>query len=79
MRIRYPQIQSNDIDKKDDDHDLFHCSWRNEAIMVDVEDRSRGPRKTVTCKRLHTYLMHYYNSDADSVPWQRAAIDRQLA
>ena len=79
MRIRYPHIQNNDIDREDDDNDLIPGAWRNEAIMLDVEVRSRGPRQTAAGKRLRAYLMHYYNSDAGSVPWQRAAIDRPLA
>ena len=79
MRIRHPHIQNNDIDREDDDHDLIPGAWRNEAIMLDVEVRSRGPRQTAAGKRLRAYLMHYYNSDAGSVPWQRAAIDRPLA
>ena len=38
--------------------------------MHEVEAQLRAPRATAAGQALRTTLMHYFNSDAGSVPWQ---------
>ena len=63
-------IGRHDADEEDENNDMIPGVWRTEAVMHEVENHLRAPRANAAGQALHTTLMHYFNSDAGSVPWQ---------
>lgn len=69
MRIRYPDIQINLLDKEDRDHRVVPGAWR-EAVDLTCLQRLQGNNSTLAAKAQREFLCKYYNSTAGSVPWQ---------
>jgi hypothetical protein len=70
MRMRYPQMQNQDLDHEDEQHNLIPGAWREGRIMLDIERVRGGNRATRAAITQRLYLKHYYSSPAGSVPWQ---------
>ena len=69
FRDRYG-VTGVSVDEEDDNKEMIPGQWRTEAAMHEVEAQLRAPRATAAGQALRTTLMHYFNSDAGSVPWQ---------
>ena len=69
MRVRYPGLQNQDLDREGNDHQITLGAWRNEAMLQDMRNVHGGNRATNDAKALRVYLKHYYNN-VGSVPWQ---------
>ena len=69
FRDRYG-VAGVSVDEEDDNKEMIPGQWRTEAAMHEVEAQLRAPRATAAGQALRTTLMHYFNSDAGSVPWQ---------
>jgi hypothetical protein len=65
LRMRYPGLQNNVLDNENEDHQIVPGAWRENANMMEVENRF-----STTGKQLREYLKLYFNSEAGSVPWQ---------
>lgn len=57
-------------DREDEQHNLIPVSWRDGAVLDDMERRLYGNNTSRAAKRQRLYLKHYYNGEAGSVPWQ---------
>ena len=74
MRIRYPGVQNALVDREGEDHQVVPGAWRDEQVLVEV-DNVRGPTsETRRGKRQRILLKHFVNSEAGAVPWQRDMI-----
>lgn len=74
MRIRYPGVQNALVDREGEDHQVVPGAWRDEQVLVEV-DNVRGPTsETRRGKRQRLLLKHFVNSEAGAVPWQRDMI-----
>ena len=51
MRVRYPGLQKQDIDREGTDHPVIPGAWRNDAVLQVV--------KNVEAKAVRVYLKHY--------------------
>ena len=69
FRDRYG-VTGVSVDEEDDNKEMIPGQWRTEAAMHEVEAQLRAPRATAAGQALRTTLMHYFNSDAGSAPWQ---------
>lgn len=70
MRMKYPRLQNNLVDREDDDHNVIPGEWRRGRNMQDcvvVQGPNRDNREG---KKIRNLLKHWVNSPAGSVPWQ---------
>lgn len=70
LRVHAPADQNALLDREDDGHNLIPGSWREGAVLDDMEERLAGNQTTRDAKRQRLYLKHYYNGASGSVPWQ---------
>jgi hypothetical protein len=70
MRLRYPGIDIQHVDREDDNHNIIPGDWRQHAQMEDVDNAVGPNRDTTDAKRQREYLKLYFNSPAGSVEWQ---------
>ena len=78
MRLRYPRLQNQILDREDANHNIVEGDWRRGANLQDIERVGRGNRESVAGKKQRELLKLYFNSPAGSVPWQEEMIDRPL-
>ena len=57
-------------DRADEQHNLIPGSWRDGAVLDDLERRLYGNNTSRAVKRHRLYLKHYYNEEAGSTLWQ---------
>ena len=69
FRDRYG-VTNVSVDEEDDNQEMIPGQWRTDAVMHEVEAQLRAPRANAAGQALRTTLLHYFNSDAGSVPWQ---------
>ena len=75
MRIRYPALQNNDVDREDGNGNHIPGAWRTDAVLQDVHEAGRqGYMANREGKRTRAYLKNYYVSDVGSLPWQNDMI-----
>jgi hypothetical protein len=55
MLMRYPALQSADVDQEDQNHDMQPGAWRENHPLLHIE-RIRGNRQTVAAKTQRDYL-----------------------
>ncbi len=72
MRIRYPGVQNNLVDREGPDMQLIPGAWRDEGVMRDI-DNVQGGNVATKAQEQRVYLKHYYNT-VDSVSWQNEMI-----
>ena len=72
MRIRYPGIQNQYLDREGEDHNVIRGAWRDEGVLADLAS-VRGPTQASREAKERVYLKHYYNN-VGAVPWQRDMI-----
>ena len=73
MRLRFPALQNAALDQEDAEHQVIPGAWREDANLDDMQNL-RGTLATREARLQRTYLKHYYNSPAGSVPWQNDMI-----
>ena len=69
MRLRYPGLQNNDIDRDGNNGAIVPGAWRDGVVLQDMQNVVGGPAETRQAKRQRIYLKHYYNTVAQ-LPWQ---------
>ena len=74
MRIRYPRIQNQLLDREDGGHNLIPGEWRKSHNMRDCRTVQGPNRANRDGKQLRNLLKHWVNSPAGSVPWQENMI-----
>ena len=63
-------VNRHDADEEDENNEVIPGQWRTDVVMQQVETHLRAPRANAAGQALCTTFMHYFNSDAGSVPWQ---------
>ena len=71
MRIRYPQVQNQLLDREDALFNVVPGEWRRANRELDglVQTWKTG-REALRPKALRDYLKKYYSNPIGSVPWQ---------
>ena len=70
MRLRYPQMQDQLVDREDVDGNVIPGEWRRGRNMRDCEVVQGHNRDNREGKKLRNLLKHWVNSPAGAVPWQ---------
>lgn len=74
MLLRYPAIQNADMDEENANHQIISGSWSVNAAMHDTDNIMGPNRDSTAAKKRRKYLKLYFNTTADSVPWQECMI-----
>ncbi|XP_062592427.1 putative nuclease HARBI1 [Saccostrea cucullata] len=74
MRMRFPNLQNENLDQEDLNHHVVPGAWRNCANLTDLDNVGGCNRATIAAKTQRLYLKHYYNSPVGAVPWQNDMI-----
>ena len=74
MRMRYPQLQNNALDRDDANMNLIPGAWRDGRVLREVDAVRGGTRASREAKKQRLYLKNYYNNAVGSVPWQQNMI-----
>lgn len=74
MLLRYPAIQNADMDEENANHQIISGSWSANAAMHDTDNIMGPNRDSTAAKKRRKYLKLYFNTTADSVPWQECII-----
>jgi hypothetical protein len=76
MRIRYPNMNINQVDREDvEDARTVPGERGLGRNMLDDINVQGANRATIQDKKQRQYLKHYLNSAAGSVPWQMRIIN----
>lgn len=70
MRIRYPTMQNNLVDREDPNHNIIPGAWRQHHNLVHTEKTIVPNADNREGKKLRNLLKHWCSSEAGSVPWQ---------
>ena len=68
MRMRYPQLQNAVLDQEDENHNVIPGSWREAGLLQSIKEMKIKNKATSAGMKQREYLMHYFNSPAESVP-----------
>ena len=73
MRIRYPGLQNQALDREGEDHNIIGGAWRDECVLADVVSKTRPTQASREAKAQRVYLKQYY-SNIGAAPRQRDMI-----
>ena len=70
IRLRYPAAHKNLMDLEDENMNVIPGAWRNDKVLLDVYHERARNTGTQEGRQIRRYLVHYFTSNAGSVPWQ---------
>ena len=77
MRMKYPSLQNQHIDKAEDESgDFFPGAWREGRNMEDTRHCAGSNTANREGKIQRNILKHWVNSSAGAIPWQDKMIQK---
>ena len=70
MRLRYPKMQNQMVDREDSDHNIIPGAWRKGTQMRDSVMPGTTYRTSNEAKAQRNLLKHWVSSPVGRLQWQ---------